>query len=81
MSQPQEKNAPIWRWTVRIPAGAFLIFFIAREFVPTINVIQGTQELVGVNNLAHVAGFLAAIVIFLYVRKDLLTRYFAGRSV
>jgi membrane associated rhomboid family serine protease len=81
MSQSQEKNAPIWRWTVRIPAGAFLIFFIAREFVPSINVIQGTQELVGVNNLAHVAGFLAAIVIFFYVRKDLLTRYFAGRSV
>jgi membrane associated rhomboid family serine protease len=81
MSQPPEKDAPIWRWTVRIPAGAFLIFFIVREFVPSINVIQGTQELVGVNNLAHVAGFLAAIVIFLFVRKDLLTRYFAGRAV
>jgi membrane associated rhomboid family serine protease len=81
MSQPLEKDTPIWRWTVRIPAGLFLIFFIAREFVPSINVIQGTQELVGVNNLAHLAGFLAAIVIFFYVRKDLLTRYFAGRAV
>jgi membrane associated rhomboid family serine protease len=81
LSQTPEKDAPIWRWTVRIPAGLFLIFFIAREFVPSINVIQGTQELVGVNNLAHVAGFLAAIVIFFYVRKDLLMRYVAGRSV
>jgi membrane associated rhomboid family serine protease len=81
LGQPVEKDAPIWRWTVRIPAGMFLIFFLAREFVPSINVIQGTQELVGVNNLAHVTGFLAAIVIFFYVRKDLLTRYFSGRAV
>jgi len=81
LGQEPEKDAPIWRWTVRIPAGLFLIFFVAREFVPSINVIQGTQELVGVNNLAHLAGFLAAIAIFFYVRKDLLTRYFAGRAV
>ncbi len=81
LGQEPEKDAPIWRWTVRIPAFLFLIFFIAREFVPTINVMQGTQKLVGVNNLAHVSGFLAAIVIFFFVRKDLLTRYFSGRSV
>ena len=31
--------------------------------------------------LAHVTGFLAALVIFLFVRKDLITRYFSGRKI
>jgi membrane associated rhomboid family serine protease len=81
LGQPVEKDAPIWRWTVNIPAYGFLIFFLIRETVPSINVIQGTQELVGVNNLAHLTGFLAALAIFFFVRKDLFTRYFSGRTV
>ncbi len=81
LGQPYEKDAPIWRWTVSIPAFGFLIFFLLRETIPSISVIQGTQELVGVNNLAHLTGFLAALAIFFYVRKDLFTRYFSGRTV
>jgi len=81
LGQQTDKDAPIWRWTVNIPAFGFLIFFLIHEVVPSINVIQGTRELVGVNNLAHLSGFLAALAIFFYVRKDLFTRYFSGRTV
>jgi membrane associated rhomboid family serine protease len=81
LGQTPDKDAPIWRWTVRIPAGLFLIFFLVRELVPTVGTIQGTQEFTGVNNIAHVTGFLAAVAIFFFVRKDLLTRYFSGRTV
>jgi membrane associated rhomboid family serine protease len=35
----------------------------------------------GVNNLAHLTGFLAALMIIFFVRKDLLTRYFSGRRL
>ncbi len=70
----------IWTWTVKLPAFILLIYFAVQEFLPSLQTIQNGQT-VGVNHLAHVMGFLGAIIIFLFVRKDLLMRYVAGRRV
>ena len=77
------KDAPVWRWTIKLPAFLLLIFFVGQEFIASLlPFLQTQQENVGsVNHAAHVAGFLAALLIFLYVRKDLLTRYFSGRRL
>jgi len=77
------KDAPVWRWTIKLPAFLLLIFFLGQEFIASLlPFLQTQQENVGgVNHAAHVAGFLAALLIFLFVRKDLLTRYFSGRRL
>jgi membrane associated rhomboid family serine protease len=77
------KDAPVWRWTIRLPAFLLLIFFLGQEFIASLlPFLRSQQENVGgVNHWAHVTGFLAALVIFLFVRKDLLTRYFSGRRL
>jgi membrane associated rhomboid family serine protease len=77
----QVAGAKIWRWTIKLPAWLFLVYFLFRESLPTFEVLQQGKDVGGVNNLAHVTGFLAALVIFLYVRKDLLTRYISGRAI
>lgn len=74
-------QAPMWRWTVRIPAWTFLFYFLIRELLPSFAVIQQGEELSGVNNLAHLVGFLAALTIVFFARKDLVMRFFSGRTV
>jgi membrane associated rhomboid family serine protease len=71
----------LWKWTVKLPSFILLGYFAIKEFLPSIDTIQQGQELGGVSHLAHVMGFLAAIIVFFFVRKDLLTRYFTGRAV
>jgi membrane associated rhomboid family serine protease len=77
------QGAPTWRWTIRLPAFLLLLFFLGQEAIASLlPFLQTNQEdLGGVAHSAHVAGFLAALVIFLFVRKDLLTRYFSGRRL
>lgn len=72
---------PVWKWTVKLPAFILLIYFAVREFLPSLQTIQTGQSFDNVSHLAHVMGFLAAVLILFYVRKDLLMRYFAGRSL
>lgn len=67
-------------WTVSIPAWILLVFFAIDNITASFAVIQGA-DMGGVNTIAHMTGFLAAITIFLYVRKDLLTRYISGRRL
>lgn len=74
------QDAPLWRWTIRLPAWVLLISFLIENTLPSIIVLQEGQE-GGVDTLAHVAGFLSALLVFLFVRKDLFTRYFAGRRI
>ncbi len=78
---PSLQKAPLWRWTIDIPAWTFLIFWLVLQVIPSFQVIERTSELSGVNTLAHMTGFLAALLIFLFARKDMVTRYFSGRSV
>jgi membrane associated rhomboid family serine protease len=75
------QEAPIWRWTISLPAWFVLIAFLLQEVLPSLQTIQQGRDFAGVNNLAHVAGFMAALVIFFYVRKDVMTRYIAGRRL
>ncbi len=74
-------DAPMWRWTVRVPAWLLLIYFLIKDLIPSFEVIQAGQDVGGVNNLAHLTGFLAALLIVLFVRKDLAMRFFSGRAV
>ena len=79
------QGAPVWRWTIKLPGFILLLFFLGKEFIASLLPFlqpEGTGgNLDGVNHAAHVGGFLAALVIFLFVRKDLLTRYFSGRRL
>lgn len=75
------RDAPIWRWLVSIPSWILLVFFAISSIIPSFEIMGQGEDLSGVNHLAHLAGFLAAIVIFLFVRKDLVVRYVAGRSL
>jgi membrane associated rhomboid family serine protease len=70
-----------WRWTVSLPAWLLLIWFVVQNALPSLETIQGDKELEGVNYLAHLAGLLAALTVFLFVRKDLLMRYVYGRKL
>ena len=70
-----------WRWTVTLPAILLLIWFVFQNLVPSLETIQSDDELSGVNYLAHLAGFLSALTVFLFVRKDVLVRYFQGRAL
>jgi membrane associated rhomboid family serine protease len=72
---------PMWRWTISLPAWIILIYFAVENALPSFDVMTNGSDVGGVNTLAHLMGFLAAIVILLYVRKDLLLRYLAGRRL
>ncbi|NDJ63084.1 MAG: rhomboid family intramembrane serine protease [Chloroflexi bacterium] len=74
-------DKPIWRWTIAIPSWILLIYYLISEALPSLEVIQGQGQITGINHLAHFFGFLAAIAILLFVRKDLLVRYLAGRRL
>ncbi|MBI5958752.1 MAG: rhomboid family intramembrane serine protease [Chloroflexi bacterium] len=75
------QQAKFWRWTVSVPAWMLLIWFVISSFIPSVETIRSDQDTVGVNHLAHLAGFFAALTIFLFVRKDLFLRYLQGRSL
>jgi membrane associated rhomboid family serine protease len=77
-SQPK---IPLWRWTVDLPAWLLLVWFVVQDTLPSFEVMMSGEEISGTNHLAHLSGYLAALTIFLYVRKDLLMRYMQGRSL
>jgi membrane associated rhomboid family serine protease len=74
------QDAPMWTRTPWVPAWVLLLSFLALNLLPAINAVQYGQT-GGVNTLAHIIGFLSGIAIFLFVRKDLVTRFFSGRAV
>ena len=75
------KEAKFWRWTVSLPAWTLLILFMISNAIPSLETFQGDSELQRVNFLAHFAGFMSGLLIFLYARKDLVVRYARGRSL
>lgn len=77
----QLRTAPVWRWTIRVPAWLLLIYFLGRDLLPSLETMQQGQDYGGVNNLAHLTGALAGLAVFLFVRKDLAMRYLTGRRV
>jgi membrane associated rhomboid family serine protease len=81
VSHKDDDEFKFWRWTVTLPAWLLLIGFVFQNLVPSLETIQSEEQLGGVNYLAHLSGFLGALTVFLFVRKDLLMRYIQGRSL
>lgn len=76
------EEARLWRWTFQMPAWIFLILWLVMNTLPSLEQIaQPGISLGGVNTIAHMTGFLGALLIFFFVRKGVVTRYFAGRSL
>ncbi len=73
-------EAKTWTWTLGLPAWFLLGLFVLRNVGPSIEQIRGADT-PGVNYVAHIAGFAAALIIFFYVRKDLLMRFLTGRAL
>lgn len=76
-----DRESKFWRWTVSLPAWMLLGWFLLQSVLPSIETIRSDEELVGVNHLAHLTGFFAALTVFLFVRKDLMMRYLQGRTL
>jgi membrane associated rhomboid family serine protease len=74
------RNVPLFKSVFRIPSWILLIFFAISNTVFALIAIRGGLQ-AGVNYIAHYAGFVAGLSIFLFVRKDVLTRYFSGRNL
>ncbi len=55
----------------------YLIPWLIFQVLPSIDVVSGTAEY-GVAYFAHLGGFLGALLIFLFLRKDALYRYLVG---
>lgn len=70
-----------WRWTIPLPAWLLLGAFLIQNLIPSLVVIREGNDEGGVNNLAHLTGFLAGLAVFLFVRKDLMMRYLQGRAL
>lgn len=75
------RTGPVWRWTIRVPAWLLLVYFLIRDLLPSLETIQTGENFSGVNNLAHLTGFLAALAVIFFVRKDLASRFVSGRAV
>lgn len=75
-----ERPGP-FQWTINLPAFVVLVLYAGFNLLPTFRTVQEGTLIGGVNYVAHMTGFLSAVLIFLFVRKDLLTRYFAGRRL
>lgn len=76
------RDQDAWSWTVSIPAWILLIQYGILEALPSFQtMLQGYGLDDGVAHLAHFAGFLSSLLVFLYVRKDLFARYIRGRSI
>ncbi|HEX3051649.1 MAG TPA: rhomboid family intramembrane serine protease [Aggregatilineaceae bacterium] len=71
----------IWRWLVRLPAWLLLIGYLLQNIIPSFEAIRLGTNLTQVAYLGHLAGFLAGLTIFLFVRKDVWARYVSGRNI
>lgn len=69
------------RVNILLPAWVLLIFFLVTNILPSFETVLEGREEGGVNNVAHLTGFLAGLTIFFFVRKDLLMRYLRGRAL
>ncbi len=64
-------------YPIRIRAVWFLVPWLMLQVLPSLDVVGGTGQY-GIAFLAHIGGFLGALFIFLYLRKDALYRYITG---
>jgi membrane associated rhomboid family serine protease len=70
-----------FRWLVYVPSVFVLIFYMGQDVFATLESASSHEMAGGVNYVAHAGGFLSGVSIPLFVRKDLLVRYFSGRKL
>lgn len=63
---------------LKIPALIYLVWWLVQQVIPGLAIIQGENPGYTTDFIAHLAGFFAGLLIFLFVRKDLLYRYVTG---
>jgi membrane associated rhomboid family serine protease len=61
----------------KIPALLYLVWWLAQQVLPALQTVQG-EAYYTTDFVAHLAGFFGGLLIFLFVRKDLLYRYVTG---
>ncbi len=64
-------------YPVKIRAFWFLIPWLAIQLLPALDILSGF-DVGAVAYFGHLGGFLGALLIFLFLRKDALYRYFTG---
>ncbi len=64
----------------KLPALLYLGWWLAQQVIPALEVVQG-DAFYTTDFWAHLAGFFAGLLIFLFVRKDLLHRYITGSKL
>lgn len=77
----EEDNYKPFRWLINLPSIIVIGLYAFFNLRDTSQIIGGEYLPNAGGTLAHVAGFLASILIFLFVRKDLLRRYIKGRNL
>lgn len=70
-----------FRWLAYLPAVIVLVFYMGFDIQQTFRSVKTREMTSGVNYIAHAAGFLSAVTVLLFVRKDLLVRYFSRRHI
>ncbi|MFC1959928.1 rhomboid family intramembrane serine protease [Chloroflexota bacterium] len=65
---------------IKLPALVLLGWWLAQQIVPAIQTLRG-DEFYTTDFVAHLAGFFAGLLIFLFVRKDVLYRYMTGAKL
>lgn len=64
----------------KLPALLYLGWWLAQQVIPALEVARGDAYYT-TDFWAHLAGFFAGLLIFLFVRKDLLHRYIKGSKL
>jgi len=80
-SQFDIPNYKQWRWLITLPSIVVLGLYVGYNLLETQAALSGEFVSNAGGKIAHTAGFLASILIFLFVRKDLLRRYLKGRNL
>jgi len=70
-----------FRWLISLPSIVVIGLYAGFNLLDAREILSGTYLPNAGGTLAHAAGFLGSIFIFLFVRKDLLRRYIKGRNL
>ena len=65
----------------RIPALVYLGWWLLLQLIPAFQFAQGDLDFYTTDFFAHLGGFFSGLLVFLFVRKDLLYRYISGTKL
>jgi len=77
----EEDDYKPFRWTINLPSIIVIGLYAWFNLKDAGDILGGEYLSNAGGTLAHATGFLASILIFLFVRKDLLRRYIKGRNL